>query len=163
VPCSRRHGSSEGRRLDPWRATTERSSHEYGPYTTAESGKAAGIRAPALFASLVLASSCVAHSAEAGWHLRQPPVARQKELRANHPRAFIHITGAPVSRWYRIGVFDTVHECAAERERLLAEIHDHVRLRRDESPLWKSFNAASLSAMEASECIASDDPRSLME
>jgi hypothetical protein len=49
-----------------------------------------------------------------------------------------------VSRWYRIGVFDTVHECAAERERLLAEIHDHVRLRRDESPLWKSFNAASL-------------------
>jgi hypothetical protein len=128
-----------------------------------ESGKAAGMRAPALFASLVLASSCVAHSAEAGWHLRQPPVARQKELRANHPRAFIHITGAPVSRWYRIGVFDTVHECAAERERLLAEIHDHVRLRRDESPLWKSFNAASLSAMEASECIASDDPRSLME
>jgi hypothetical protein len=95
--------------------------------------------------------------AAAGWYLLQPPIAQKQE---NDLYAFVYITNSPLSRWYRLGVFDTAKECTAERQRRLTDARRDATLLRNDK-LGRSFSAANLAAMEASECVASDDRRLL--
>jgi hypothetical protein len=116
--------------------------------------------------AVVLAICVAAYPADAvaGWYLLRPPIAVAKDPKDDDPYAFIHLAKAPLSQWYRLRVFDTAKECRAERKRLVKQTQaeaDQQRGPAGDKPMWLAFRIAELGSAEASECVASDDPRLL--
>jgi hypothetical protein len=112
---------------------------------------------------LLASLSVVPVNAWAGWYLLEPPVFVKKDAKEDDPKGFVFATDAPLSQWYRKGVFDAAKECTAARAAYIEEQRTSLRqtVQYEKKALWLSFSRAALASAQASECVASDDRRLL--
>jgi hypothetical protein len=67
--------------------------------------------------------------------------------------------GAPISTWVQEGSFDTAAQCTDQQSRVTEMLHDPKEIAEQQSKIkgWQAETA--LKRIEASKCIATDDPR----
>ena len=89
-----------------------------------------------------------------GWYLMMPPFTERHEIN----------TDAPLTKWERLDSYSSAGDCAADRSILLrdsqnkskaADLAESTALR--QGKVWD--RTLAIARLEASRCIASDDPR----
>src|SRR5919109_483430 len=118
--------------------------------------------APRTLAAVVLVSSLVAQSAEAGsgWYLLAPPMV----TRDGDSRDFD--IDAPLHKWSQVSAFDTAKECADDQGETIQKVlqlpSTAQLLARPRPQSTGTTGAAILAGMLASVCVRSDDQRLLL-
>jgi hypothetical protein len=99
-----------------------------------------------LIAAMLLV--CPAVATAGGWYLLAPGIADVLVRTQKN----VGLGDIPVNEWQTMEVFDTASECKARRQALMDRVPNP-------GPTAPDLIVAGWARLQASECIASDDPR----